>query len=146
MRDREGQALAAEFTKRLDAVEALVREAEQRAPLRPAEARDRLMARIKPLLGEIEVDPVRLAQEVAFLAERLDCTEECVRLHAHLAQFRELMAGPEPAGRKLNFLLQEMNREVNTLGSKANDTGLAKLTIGLKDELEKLREQVQNVE
>ena len=146
MRDREGQALAAEFTKRLDAVEALVREAEQRAPLRPAEARDRLMARIKPLLGEIEVDPVRLAQEVAFLAERLDCTEECVRLHAHLAQFRELMAGPEPAGRKLNFLLQEMNREVNTLGSKANDTELARLTIGLKDELEKLREQVQNVE
>jgi uncharacterized protein (TIGR00255 family) len=146
MREREGQALAEEFGKRLDAIEALVKQAEARAPLRPTEARDRLMTRLKPLLGEIEVDPVRLAQEVAFLAERLDCTEECVRLHAHLAQFRELMAGPEAAGRKLNFLLQEMNREVNTLGSKANDTELARLTIGLKDELEKLREQVQNVE
>jgi uncharacterized protein (TIGR00255 family) len=146
MRAREGQALSEEFSRRLDRIETLAKQAEARGPLRPAEARDRMMARLKPLLGDVEVDATRLAQEVAFLAERLDCTEECVRLAAHIAQFRELMADPEPAGRKLNFLLQEMNREVNTLGSKANDTELAKLTIDLKDELEKLREQVQNVE
>ncbi len=146
MRDREGQALAEEFKKRLERIDSLVARAEERGPLRPEEARDRMMTRLKPLLGDVEVDPVRLAQEVAFLAERLDTTEECVRLRAHVAQFRELMAGADPAGRKLNFLLQEMNREVNTMGSKANDAELARLVIDLKDELEKVREQVQNVE
>jgi uncharacterized protein (TIGR00255 family) len=146
MKVREGEALRREFELRLGAVERLLARAEERAPLRPREAQERMLARLKPLLGDVPVDPVRVAQEVAFLAERLDCTEECVRMRAHLDQFRRLFDDPEPAGRKLNFLLQEMNREVNTLGSKGNDTVIAEVVIELKDEIEKLREQVQNVE
>jgi len=102
--------------------------------------------RLKPLLGDLDVDPVRLAQEMALFADRVDCTEECVRLHAHLDQFRALMEGNELAGRKLNFLLQEMNREANTIGSKANDVEIAHAVVTIKEELERLREQVQNVE
>jgi len=83
---------------------------------------------------------------MALLADRLDCTEECVRLSAHLDQFRSLIEGPELAGRKLNFLLQEMNREVNTIGSKANDVGIARAVIIMKEEVERIREQVQNAE
>lgn len=146
MKRREGEALEREFEHRLRRVEQLLAVAEVRAPLRPAEAKEKMLARLKPLLDGVEVDPVRLAQEVAFLAEKLDCTEECVRLRAHLDQFRRLFNDPELAGRKLNFLLQEMNREVNTLGSKGNDPALAEVVIELKDEVEKLREQVQNVE
>ena len=146
MKEREGNALEHEFETRLQAIEARLARAEERAPLRPKEAQERMLARLKPLLADVPVDPVRVAQEVAFLAERLDCTEECVRLRAHLSQFRRLFTDAEPAGRKLNFLLQEMNREVNTIGSKGNDAIIAEVVIELKDEVEKLREQVQNVE
>ena len=146
MKQREGDALLREFETRLRRIEGLLARAEERAPLRPKEAQERMQARLKQLLGDVAIDPTRLAQEVAFLAERLDCTEECVRLRAHLSQFRRLFVDPEPAGRKLNFLLQEMNREVNTLGSKGNDTVIAEVVIELKDEIEKLREQVANVE
>ena len=104
------------------------------------------MMRLKPLMSDLELDPVRIAQEVALMADRLDCTEECVRLSAHLDQFRSLTEGPELAGRKLNFLLQEMNREANTIGSKANDVEIAHAVVVIKEELERLREQVQNVE
>ena len=146
MKQREGDALLREFETRLSKIEDLLTRAEARAPLRPKEAQERMMARLKPLLGDVPVDPARLAQEIAFLAERLDCTEECVRLRAHLSQFRRLFVDAELAGRKLNFLLQEMNREVNTLGSKGNDALIAEVVIELKDEIEKLREQVANVE
>jgi uncharacterized protein (TIGR00255 family) len=146
MRETEGKALARDFANRLQKIEELVGKAEARGSTRPAEVKEKLLARLKPLLDGIEVDPQRLAQEVAFLAERLDITEECVRLRAHLSQFRALLGDPEPAGRKLNFLLQEMNRESNTMGAKSNDADLGALVIDLKDELEKIREQVQNVE
>ena len=146
MKQREGDALLREFEIRLSRIEELLAKVEERAPLRPKEAQERMLTRLKPLLGEVPVDPVRLAQEVAFLAERLDCTEECVRLRAHLSQFRRLFADKELAGRKLGFLLQEMNREVNTIGSKGNDAVIAEIVIELKDEIEKLREQVANVE
>jgi uncharacterized protein (TIGR00255 family) len=146
MKTREGAALAADLEKRLTIVMDELRHVAARAPLRPAEAKDRMVARIKALLDDVEVDPIRIAQEVAMLADRLDCTEECVRLDAHLGQFRHLMQGPELAGRKLNFLLQEMNREANTIGSKANDVEIAHAVIVIKEELERLREQVQNVE
>ena len=146
MKQREGDALLREFETRLVAIERLLARAEERAPLRPKEAQERMLTRLKPLLDNVPVDPVRVAQEVAFLAERLDCTEECVRMRAHLDQFRRLFTDKEAAGRKLNFLLQEMNREVNTLGSKGNDAVIAEVDIELKDEVEKLREQVQNVE
>ena len=146
MKEREGAALQREFEHRLTCIETHLAVAEKRAPLRPAEAKERMLTRLRPLLEGVDVDPTRLAQEVAFLAEKLDCTEECVRLRAHLDQFRRLFVDKELAGRKLNFLLQEMNREVNTLGSKGNDPALAAVVIELKDEVEKLREQVQNVE
>lgn len=146
MKDREGAALTRDFDKRLHAIRAELDMVSERAPLRPQEAKERMVARIKPLLDDVEMDPIRIAQEVALLADRLDCTEECVRLAAHLDQFRHLIEGPEMAGRKLNFLLQEMNREANTIGSKANDVGIGHAVIVIKEEIERIREQVQNVE
>jgi uncharacterized protein (TIGR00255 family) len=146
MKAREGSALAADLGKRLAIIKAELMKVSERAPLRPAEAKERMVSRIKPLLEDVEMDPIRIAQEVAMLADRLDCTEECVRLDAHIDQFQHLIEGPELAGRKLNFLLQEMNREANTIGSKANDVEIAHAVIGMKEEIERLREQVQNVE
>ena len=146
MKDREGAALAADLEKRLAIIRTELERVVARAPLRPLEAKERMVARIKPLLDDVEMDPIRIAQEVAMLADRLDCTEECVRLAAHLDQFKHLCDGPELAGRKLNFLLQEMNREANTIGSKANDVEIAHAVIVMKEEIERLREQVQNVE
>jgi len=146
MKAREGEALARDFEKRLALIRTQLDRVVERAPLRPAEAKERLMTRLRPLLADVEMDPARIAQEVALMADRLDCTEECVRLSAHLDQFRSLSDGPEMAGRKLNFLLQEMNRETNTIGSKGNDVEIAHAVIVMKEELERLREQVQNVE
>jgi uncharacterized protein (TIGR00255 family) len=146
MKAREGLALAKDFEHRLSLVREQLDFVVERAPLRPGEAKERLMARLKPLLADVEMDPARLAQEVSLLADRLDCTEECVRLSAHVDQFRSLIESPEMAGRKLNFLLQEMNREVNTIGSKANDIGIARAVIVMKEEIERIREQVQNAE
>lgn len=146
MKDREGQALARDFEHRLRVIRTELDRVVERAPLRPLEAKERMVARIKPLLGDLEMDPVRIAQEVALLADRLDCTEECVRLSAHLEQFQHLIEGTELAGRKLNFLLQEMNREANTIGSKANDVEIGRAVIVMKEEIERIREQVQNAE
>jgi uncharacterized protein (TIGR00255 family) len=146
MKAREGAALAVDLEKRLGILRSELEKVSARAPMRPLEAKERLMSRLQPLLDDVEMDPIRVAQEVAMLADRLDCTEECVRLDAHLEQFRHLIAGPELAGRKLNFLLQEMNREANTIGSKANDVEIAHAVIVMKEEIERLREQVQNVE
>ena len=146
MKAREGEALGRDLAARLSLVREQLDRVAERAPLRPPEARERLVARLKPLLGDIEMDPVRIAQEIALFADRLDCTEECVRLSAHLDQFKHLVEGPELAGRKLNFLLQEMNREANTIGSKANDVDIARAVIVMKEEIERIREQVQNIE
>ena len=146
MKAREGAALASDLGMRLVIIREALDKVAARAPLRPQEAKERMISRIKPLLDDVEMDPLRIAQEVAMLADRLDCTEECVRLAAHLDQFKHLCDGPELAGRKLNFLLQEMNREANTIGSKANDVDIAHAVIVMKEEIERLREQVQNVE
>ncbi|MEO5616261.1 MAG: YicC/YloC family endoribonuclease [Candidatus Eisenbacteria bacterium] len=146
MKEREGQALARDFEGRLKLVRVSLDQVVERAPSRPLEAKERLMGRLKALLDDVEMDPARVAQEIALMADRLDCTEECVRLSAHLDQFRFLMDGPEMAGRKLNFLLQEMNREANTIGSKSNDVEITRAVIVIKEEIERLREQVQNVE
>ncbi|HEY2953637.1 MAG TPA: YicC/YloC family endoribonuclease [Candidatus Eisenbacteria bacterium] len=146
MKSREGEALARDLEQRLRILRTELDRVVERAPLRPLEAKERLTSRLKVMLEDIEMDPARVAQEVALMADRLDCTEECVRLSAHLDQFRSLIEGPELAGRKLNFLLQEMNREANTIGSKANDVEIARAVIVIKDEVERLREQVQNVE
>jgi uncharacterized protein (TIGR00255 family) len=146
MKAREGQSLARDLEGRLALIRAQLEKIAARAPLRPADAKERLETRLKTLLADVEMDPVRIAQEVALIADRLDCTEECVRLAAHIDQFKHLVDGQELAGRKLNFLLQEMNREANTIGSKANDVEMAHAVIVIKEELERLREQVQNVE
>ena len=146
MRAQEGQALADDLSARLDALSRMTDEVEARAPGRVVEARARLTERLTEILGDERIDPARLEIEIALLADRLDVTEECVRLRAHLRFFREAMASDEAHGRRLNFLAQEIGREVNTVGSKANDTQVAHLAVGMKEELEKIREQVQNVE
>jgi len=146
MKLREGSALAKDFKTRLALLRQHLDQVSVRAPLRPQEAKERLTSRLQSLLADVEMDPIRLAQEVAILADKLDCTEECVRLAAHIDQFRGLIEGPEAAGRKLNFLLQEMNREANTISSKSNDVEMTHSAIAIKEEVERLREQVQNVE
>jgi uncharacterized protein (TIGR00255 family) len=146
MKAREGEALARDFEHRLTLLRQELDRIVVRAPLRPQEAKERLITRVQSLLGDIEMDPIRVAQEVALMVDRLDCTEECVRLSAHVDQFRSLIEGPELAGRKLNFLLQEMNREANTIASKSNDIEITRAAIVIKEEIERLREQVQNVE
>jgi uncharacterized protein (TIGR00255 family) len=146
MKTREGAALAKDLGERLQLIRQHLDIVVERAPLRPQEAKERLMTRVKALLADVEMDPTRIAQEVAMMVDRLDCTEECVRLSAHLDQFRSLCDGQELAGRKLNFLLQEMNREANTIGSKSNDVDVTRAVIVIKEEIERLREQVQNVE
>ncbi len=145
-RRQEGGNLEKDFSQRLAAVEKMLADIERRSPAVLAGYRDRLAQRVQELAGGVEIDAARLAQEVAFLAERSDITEELVRARSHLGRFRAFLKQPEPAGRKLEFLLQEMNREVNTIGSKANDADIAQLVVAIKSELEKMREQVQNIE
>jgi uncharacterized protein (TIGR00255 family) len=146
MRTEEGANIAADFSKRLQRLEKLAGEIEARAPLVVQEARDRLAERIQALLGEVPVDEGRLAQETALFADRSDITEEVVRLRSHVRQFRDQLDSVGPRGRQLEFLLQEMNREINTIGSKANDLAISRQVIEAKTELERMREQVQNIE
>ncbi len=146
MRTREGETLAADLLARREQIAQWVNQISERTPLMVLEYKQKLMLRLEQLLGDTELDPARLAQEVALLADRCDITEELVRLSSHFAQFDEALRLKEPVGRKLDFLMQEMNREVNTIGSKANDAIIAALVIQIKAEMEKMREQVQNVE
>ena len=146
MRTREGEALASDLLARRSEVAEWVEQIRLRTPLMVTEYQQKLALRLEQLLGDVELDPARLAQEVALLADRCDITEELVRLNSHFAQFDEALRMTEPVGRKLDFLMQEMNREVNTIGSKANDAVIASLVIQVKAEMEKMREQVQNVE
>jgi uncharacterized protein (TIGR00255 family) len=146
MRRQEGEALQADLEARLDGIEAALRHIEERAPARVAEAQERLRDRLAELLQDDRIDEDRLLQEIAIFADKLDVNEECVRLHSHLTLFREALAGDESVGRKLNFIVQEIHREVNTIGSKANDASIAHLAVEMKEEVEKIREQVQNVE
>lgn len=147
MREREGVALAADIAERLDKIEAFRQAAAKRAPQVVSEYQARLSRRLEELLPQgAAVDPQRLAQEVALFADRCDITEEVQRLASHLAQFRQALAGDEAVGRKLDFLVQEIGREINTIGSKANDAALTSGVVTAKSELEKVREQVQNIE
>ncbi len=146
MRAREGEALATEFRLRLDLLEASSKRIATRAPERLVRERDRLRAAVAELLDGRPTDDARLAQELAFQADRLDITEELVRFQAHLSASREALAGGKPAGKQLGFLAQELGREVNTMGAKANDAEIAHEVIAMKGELEKLREQLENLE
>ena len=146
MREREGRALGTELAYRLQVIERDLGTMEARAPQRVVLERDRLRRAVGELLEGRPLDEHRLAQEIAILADRLDITEETVRLRAHLVACREMLDRREAVGRQLGFLGQEMLREINTMGSKANDGTIAQLVIGMKGELEKFREQVENVE
>lgn len=145
MRDQEGAAMQADLTAHLNEVAALRERILERAPLVVAEYRERLSRRIAELLTE-QVDPARLAQEVAIMADRCAVDEELARLNSHIAQMRDYMMRSGEVGKKMDFLIQEMNREANTIGSKASDAAIAQLVVDLKSEIEKLREQIQNVE
>jgi len=145
-RAREGAVLARELAHRLDLLDRSLAQVRARAPERVVIERDRLRAAVKELLDGAEPDPQRVAQEIAFLAERLDVTEEMVRLATHLDAARDALAGTAPAGRRLGFLAQEMLREINTMGSKANDAAIAQAVIVMKEELERFREQLENLE
>jgi uncharacterized protein (TIGR00255 family) len=146
MRLREGEALADDLQSRRRQVAEWSAQIGERTPRVVIDYRQKLKARLEQLLEGAEMDESRLAQEVALLADRCDITEELVRLSSHFNQFDEALRSPEPVGRKLDFLMQEMNREVNTIGSKSNDSGITNLVIQIKAEMEKMREQVQNVE
>lgn len=146
MREKEGAALAAELRHRLDLLERGRGTVLARAPETVSAYRARLQARVAALAAGVSLDPGRLEQEVVLFADRADITEEGARLASHLAQFRDLLEAPGPQGRRLEFLLQEIHREVNTLGTKAADAGIAAEVVAMKAELEKIREQLQNVE
>jgi uncharacterized protein (TIGR00255 family) len=146
MRVHEGALLRADLDGRKTAVLAAVEGVAARAAEGETLLRERLAKRVNELAVELATDPTAVAQEVVRFAARSDISEEVVRFRAHVQQWTSLSDGPEPCGRKLDFLLQEMNREVNTIGSKADGLGIPEAIIGIKAELEKMREQVQNVE
>jgi uncharacterized protein (TIGR00255 family) len=146
MRLKEGEALKADLVERRNELTALVKVLRERSPNVVEEYQLKLQQRLDKLLNGIEMEPQRLAQEVALLADRCDITEELVRLDSHFSQFDDALKLNEPVGRKLDFLMQEINREVNTIGSKANDAIITSLVVQMKAELEKMREQIQNIE
>ena len=146
MRLQEGDALRKELEDRLNGTEEKLREVERLAPIRVVSTKERLQQRLSEVLDDGRIDPDRLEFEITMVADKLDVREECVRLDSHLVLFREAIASGDPVGRKLNFLAQEMNREINTIGSKSNDAEMSHLVVGMKEELEKIREQVENVE
>ncbi len=146
MREEEGENLLQDLAQRIDAIESHATEIESRHPEVIKEYQEKLNERIKVLTEGLDLDAARLAQEAALLADRSDITEEITRLRSHFIQFRNLFSAKEPIGRKLEFITQEINREVNTMGSKSSDITIANRVIEVKSELEKIREQLQNIE
>ena len=145
MRRREGEAMRGDVETRLDTLERTAHAIDERAPQWLEEYRQRLRARIEEIC-QMQLDEARLTQEVALAADKAAVDEETVRLRSHIAQMRDLLKQSKPAGRKLDFLVQEMNREVNTTGSKSSDLILTGMVVDAKAELEKIREQIQNIE
>lgn len=146
MRQDEGVSLFSDMQMRLQGIREMVETMRGRSPQVVMDYQKRLSVRIKDLAAGFELDDARLAQEVAIMAERCDITEELVRMGSHISQFEGLLKSDEAEGRKIDFLLQEMNREINTIGSKCNDLEIARQVIEAKSELGKLREQAQNIE
>jgi len=146
MRFREGEWITRDFDLRRERIANTVDEIQERSPQLEEDLRFRLRKRLKALSVNGEIDEMRLTTEVVLFAERSSITEELVRLHSHLEQLAEMLNSTDPVGRKIDFLIQEMNREINTIGSKAADLTISPLVIEVKSELEKMREQVQNVE
>ncbi len=147
-RDEEGARLQADLEGRLDAMASQLDVVETRAPVRLDSERERLRAAIAELIGSQDVDEDRIAREIAYLSEKWDINEELVRFRAHIEMFREVLgqSAVEGVGKRLGFLVQEMHREANTIGSKANDLEIGHASVGLKEEVERLREQLENVE
>ncbi|MBZ0254136.1 MAG: YicC family protein [Candidatus Methylomirabilis sp.] len=146
MRRAEGEALARELRTRVQTIERLAAEVAKHKTAIQAAFLERLRARLAKLAEGVEPDRARLEQELILYADRSDVTEEIVRLRSHIAQFRKAVSRKEPSGRKIEFILQEMNREVNTIGSKGSDAPVSPLVVQMKEDLEKLREQAANVE
>ena len=146
MRQREGAHIAEDFEQRLKKLEDMRQQLITLAPAIVEERRQHLQEVLAEALAGKDFDETRIIQETALFADRVNYTEEVVRLESHIAQFRQIMAAGEPSGRKLDFLIQEFNRETNTIGSKANSKDAAQLVVDMKSEIEKIREQVQNIE
>jgi uncharacterized protein (TIGR00255 family) len=146
MKEKEGEILCDDFIEHLTLTEEYIKSLEVRSPQVALEYQERLRERIAELAGGVEIDEARVSQEIAILAEKSDINEETVRLASHIVQFREMIKAGGPIGRKLDFLLQEMHREINTIGSKSGDLEISHNVIEIKTELAKLREQVQNIE
>ncbi len=146
MRTQEGDQLKNDLVDRIEFIDENIQIITTQTNGRAEEARDKLLERIQNLIDEDKIDEERLEMEVAVLVDKMDVTEEIVRLRSHLKFFLEAIEQPEPAGRRLNFLSQEINRELNTIGSKANNSEIAQYVVKCKEALEQIREQVQNVE
>ncbi|MDD5947730.1 MAG: YicC family protein [Oscillospiraceae bacterium] len=146
MRRCEGERLAEDLLAKLDGLEQMLAQIESIAPGVAESYRERLFAKLTELMKDTNIDQQRVLTEAAIFAEKTAIDEETVRLHSHIAQFRGLLAEDAPVGRKLDFLVQEMNREVNTIGSKAQELSITRLVVDMKSEIEKIREQIQNIE
>ena len=146
MRIREGEKLSRDISARLDEIERLTAIAEEISPRCVAEYRKKLETRMNEILQTAEIDEARILTEAAIFADRIAINEESVRLRSHVEQLRQLLESQEPVGRKIDFLVQEFNREANTIGSKGNNTEMSRTVVDLKAEIEKIREQAQNIE
>ncbi len=146
MRETEGKKLAEDILGRLDTIEAITGRVEERSPQTVAEYRAKLTARMEEVLQSTSIDESRILTEAAIFADKVAVDEETVRLRSHISQLRTMLAGSGPVGRKLDFLIQEVNRESNTIGSKCSDLAITRDVVELKAEIEKIREQVQNIE
>ena len=146
MRSVEGEKLFSDIAGRADTIESVVAKVEERSPQTVSEYRTRLEAKMREVLQSTTIDESRILTEAAIFADKIAVDEETVRLRSHLSQLRTMLSGDEPVGRKLDFLIQEVNRECNTIGSKCNDLTIARDVVNMKAEVEKIREQVQNIE
>ena len=146
MRKKEGEKLRSDILEKLSNIEQMTEKIEEISPETSAAYRQKLYDKLKELLDSVQPDEQRVLTEAAIFAEKIAVDEETVRLHSHFKQFREMADEKAPVGRKLDFLVQELNREVNTIGSKAQDLRITKLVIDIKSEIEKIREQIQNIE
>lgn len=146
MRGVEGEKLFSDIAGRADTIESVVAKVEERSPQTVSEYRARLEAKMREVLQSTTIDESRILTEAAIFADKIAVDEETVRLRSHLSQLRTMLSGDEPVGRKLDFLIQEVNRECNTIGSKCNDLTIARDVVNMKAEVEKIREQVQNIE
>lgn len=146
MRETEGAKMKDDLLSRLDFILKEVEKVEIQSPKTTENYRNRLYQKLKEILSDNNIDEQRIVTEAAIFSEKIAVDEETVRLRSHISQFKELLETSEPVGRKLDFLVQEMNREANTIGSKAQDVAITKIVVDIKSEIEKIREQIQNIE